>query len=310
MRSNDFKVSVIIPVFNEEGCVTPVAERVVSVLSDYSEYEVLFIDDGSHDSTLETLKKLHIENPKINFLSFSRNFGQQNALRAGTRFATGDCIISLDGDLQHPPELIPDLITKWQEGYDVVYTIRKDVQKTSFFKKVTARVFYKTMNYISDINFEYGEADFRLLDRNAAAEVNNLHENAIFFRGMVKWLGFNQTGIEYIPDNRISGKTKYSRKKMFALAISGITGFSIKPLRISTVIGLSFASLSLLYGIYALYVKLFTDNSIEGWTSVFFMITFLGGIQLIMIGILGEYIGNIFIESKKRPHYIIKEKSI
>jgi polyisoprenyl-phosphate glycosyltransferase len=310
MRRNNFKISVIIPVFNEEGCVTSVAERVVSIMSNYSEYEVLFIDDGSQDNTLETLKALHTRNPKINFLSFSRNFGHQNALRAGTRFATGDCIISLDGDLQHPPELIPELIAKWKEGFDVVYTIRKDVQRTSFFKKITGRVFYKTMNYISDINFEYGEADFRLLDKSAAAELNNLHENAIFFRGMVKWLGFRQTGIEYSPENRICGKTKYSRKKMFALALSGITGFSIKPLRISTFIGLSFAFLSLLYGFYALYIKLFTDNSIEGWTSVFFMITFLGGIQLIMIGILGEYIGNIFIESKKRPNYIIKEKSI
>jgi polyisoprenyl-phosphate glycosyltransferase len=310
MRKSDFKVSVIVPVYNEEGCVSSVAERVVKILSQYSDYELLFVDDGSQDGTLKILKKIHSDNYKVNFLSFSKNFGHQNALRAGTKFASGDCIVSLDGDLQHPPELIPDLINKWMEGYDIVYTIRKDIRKISIFKKITASLFYKIMNAISDINFESGEADFRLIDKVAATELNKLSENAIFFRGMIKWLGFNQIGVEYIPDSRIWGMTKYSRKKMFSLAISGITSFSIKPLRISTFIGISIALLSLLYGVYALYIKIFTDNSIEGWTSVFFMVTLIGGIQLIMIGILGEYIGNIFIESKKRPHFIIKENSM
>jgi polyisoprenyl-phosphate glycosyltransferase len=189
MRKSDYKVSVIVPLFNEEGCVSFMAERVVRILEGYHDYEILFIDDGSQDNTLNILKKLHLSNKKINFLSFSRNFGHQNALRAGTKHATGDCIISLDGDLQHPPELIPDLINKWIEGYDIVYTKRKDVQKTSLFKKLTAYLFYKIMNAVSDINFEHGEADFRLLDKHAAAELNNLHENAIFFRGMIKWLG-------------------------------------------------------------------------------------------------------------------------
>jgi dolichol-phosphate mannosyltransferase len=310
MRKSDFKVSVIVPVFNEEGCLLTLVSRVVMVIEKYSDYEILFIDDGSRDNTLTILRKLHAGNKKINFLSFSRNFGHQNALRAGTLYASGDCIVSLDGDLQHPPELIPDLITKWKEGFDIVYTIRKDEKKIPVLKRVMSVLFYKLMNAISDMNFEHGEADFRLLDKNAAAELNNLNENAIFFRGMVKWLGFEQIGIEYTPDDRTWGKTKYSRKKMFALAISGITSFSIKPLRISTIIGISIAFLSILYGIYALYIKFFTDNSIEGWTSVFFMVTFIGGIQLIILGIIGEYIGNIFLESKKRPHYIIEEDSL
>jgi len=310
MGSTDLKVSVIVPVFNEEGCIFGLTERLVKILCNYSDYEILFIDDGSRDKTLAIIKKLHSDNKKINYLSFSRNFGHQNALRAGIQFATGDCIISMDGDLQHPPELIPDLINKWKEGYDIVYTVRKDAHKISWFKKVTANLFYKIMNIISDINLEHGEADFRLLDKNVAAELNNLHENAIFFRGMVKWLGFSQIGVEYFPDERIWGKTKYSRKKMFALAVSGITGFSIKPLRISTLIGISIAFLSLLYGIYALYIKFFTTDSIQGWTSVFFMVSLIGGIQLIMIGILGEYIGKIFLESKRRPHFVIKENSL
>jgi dolichol-phosphate mannosyltransferase len=310
MRKSDFKVSVIIPVFNEEGCLLALVSRLEMVLENYSDHEILFIDDGSRDDTLTILRRLHAENKKINYLSFSRNFGHQNALRAGTLYASGDCIISLDGDLQHPPELIPDLITKWKEGFDIVYTIRKDEKKIPALKRVTSVLFYKLMNAISDMNFENGEADFRLLDRNAAAELNNLNENAIFFRGMVKWLGFEQVGVEFTPDERTWGKTKYSRKKMFALAISGITSFSIKPLRISTIIGITIAVFSILYGVYALYIKIFTNNSIEGWTSVFFMVTFIGGIQLIILGIIGEYIGNIFLESKKRPHYIIEEDSL
>lgn len=309
MRGNEFKVSVIVPVYNEEGCIGDLSARTIEVIRKYSDYELLFIDDGSKDSTLSIIKKLHSDNNRIKYLSFSRNFGHQNALRAGTQFATGDCIISLDGDLQHPPELIPDLIEKWKEGYDIVYTIRKEVRKLPFLKRVTGKAFYRLMNKISDINFENGEADFRLLDKTAAMELNKLHENAIFFRGMIKWLGFSQIGIHYTPEDRKWGKTKYSRKKMFALAISGITSFSIKPLRISTIIGVSFAFLSLLYGIYALYIKFFTNNSVEGWTSVFFMVSFIGGIQLIILGIIGEYIGNIFLESKKRPHFIIRERS-
>jgi polyisoprenyl-phosphate glycosyltransferase len=310
MRESNFRVSVIIPVFNEEGCLQIVADKLLGILSVYSGFELLFIDDGSSDNSLSILRSLHSSDPRINFLSFSRNFGHQNALRAGIMYASGDCIISMDGDMQHPPEMIPKLIDKWQEGYDVVYTIRKDDSEVSLYKKFTARLFYKLMNAVSDINFEQGEADFRLIGKTAAAELNKLSENAIFFRGIVKWLGYKQIGIEYFPDKRIWGRTKYSKKKMFALAVSGITGFSIKPLRISTLFGVLIAFLSLLYGLYALYIKFFTENSIEGWTSVFFMVTFIGGIQLIILGIIGEYIGNIFLESKKRPHYIISENSL
>lgn len=310
MRKENFKLSVIVPVYNEEGCIPEMVVRLAKVVERYSAYEIIFVDDGSIDGTLSLLKKIHAENTRIHYLSFSRNFGHQNALRAGTLHATGDCIVSLDADLQHPPELIPRLIEKWKEGFDIVYTLRKDVQELSFLKRITAKSFYKIMNSISDIKFEKGEADFRLLDKHAAAELNRLNEQSIFFRGMVKWIGFRQTCIEYTPDTRIWGSTKYSGRKMFSLAISGITGFSIKPLRISTLIGISIAFFSLLYGIYALYIKFFTDNSIEGWTSVFFMVSFIGGIQLIMIGILGEYIGKIFMESKKRPHYIVNESSI
>lgn len=308
-KKNNFKVSVIIPVYNEEGCISLLAEKVIEILSNYSDYEIIFVDDGSSDRTLFIIKELHVENTKIQYLSLSRNFGHQNALRAGIDYATGDCVISLDGDFQHPPELIPDMINKWQEGYDIVYTIRKDTVKISLFKKITSQLFYKILNIFSDINIEQGAADFRLIDKKVAAGFNKIRENEIFFRGMVKWLGFKQIGIEYVPNERLWGKSKYSLKKMVALAFSGITSFSVKPLRISLFIGTSIAFLSILYGIYALYIKVFTNKSIEGWTSVFFMVTLIGGVQLIMIGVLGEYIGKLFIESKKRPNYITKENS-
>jgi dolichol-phosphate mannosyltransferase len=242
-------------------------------------------------------------------LSFSRNFGHQNALRAGIDYASGDCIVSLDSDFQHPPELIPSLIEKWQSGYDIVYTRRKEEKGISYFKKLTSMFFYKVLASLSDIKLEQGEADFRLIDRKVATQLIRLHENAIFLRGMIKWLGFKTIGIDYIPNKRFWGKTKYSLRKMIALAFAGITGFSVRPLKISFFIGSMVAILSLIYGIYALYQKIFTNETVEGWTSVFFMVTLIGGIQLIMIGVLGEYLGKIFLESKKRPNYIINDSS-
>lgn len=309
MRKSDFKVSAIVPIYNEEGCIELLAGKVKDILSVYSDYEIIFIDDGSVDRTLAIVKELRNKNIKIHFLSFSRNFGHQNAIRAGIDFASGDCIISLDGDLQHPPELIPRMIEKWKEGIDIVYTIRKDTREVSFLKRITAKLYYKILNSLSDIDIELGAADFRLIDKKVAKSFKGISENEIFFRGMIKWVGFSQFGIEYNPAERCWGETKYSVKKMMTLAFSGITGFSIKPLRISFFVGLTIALLSLIYGIYALCVKIFTNKTIEGWTSVFFMVTLIGGIQLIMVGILGEYIGKLFIESKKRPNYILKETS-
>ena len=310
MNGAKFKISLIIPVYNEEGCIQLLVNKAVEILKDYNSFEVILIDDGSKDKTLQILKELSLANNHIQYLSFSRNFGHQNALRAGLDFATGDCIISMDADFQHPPDLIPILIEKWSEGYDIVYTIRKDSVKTPFFKRYTAKLFYKILNIFSDINIQPGAADFRLIDKNVANTLNKLRENEIFYRGMVKWLGFKQTGIEYIPNERFWGDSKYSLKKMALLALSGITSFSVRPLKISFLVGTIIALFSIFYGFYALYIKLFTDQSIAGWTSVFFMVSFIGGVQLIMIGVLGEYIGKLFIESKKRPPYIIKESSI
>lgn len=309
MKINNFKISIVVPVYNEEGNIEKLINKLVDVLNAYQDYEIIFIDDGSVDNTLEIIKNEKAKNYKINYLSFSRNFGHQNALRAGLDYSTGDCVISMDGDMQHPPEIIPQLIEKWLDGYEIVYTIRRDNIKTSFFKKITSNYFYKFINKISDIKIEKGAADFRLLDKSVVEVVKSIKENDLFMRGMISWLGFKQFAIEYTPEERYWGKTKYTLKKMIRFAVSGITSFSLKPLRVSTTLGYIIAGFSFLYGIYAIIVRLFTSYTISGWASVLVAVLFIGGIQLIMIGILGEYIGRLFIESKKRPNYIIKEKS-
>lgn len=309
MTSN-FKISVIVPIMNEEGNLKFLTEKVTNVLQNYSDYELVFIDDGSSDNTLDIIKQQRRENKKIHFLSFSRNFGHQNALRAGFDFASGDCVISMDGDMQHPPELIPKLIEKWLEGFDIVYTKRKDDPKLSFCKRKTAQYFYFLMNKFSDVKIDKGAADFRLMDRKVVEVMRTIKEGNLFMRGMVSWLGFRQFGLQYMPEDRHWGETKYTFGKMMKFAIIGITSFSVKPLHISTMIGYLFATAAFFYGMFAVFMKMFTNTVVSGWTSVLVAILFIGGIQMIMIGILGEYMGKLFIESKGRPNYVIKEKSL
>lgn len=309
MEKDDFKVSVVIPIMNEEGNIRPLTKRVLSVLEKCPDYELLFVDDGSTDKTLDIIRQERNQNKKIHFLSFSRNFGHQNALRAGLDYSSGDCVISMDGDLQHSPELIPGLIKKWQEGYDIVYTIRKDHPEFPILKSKAAGIFYNFMNRFSDIEIDKGAADFRLLDRSVVEVMKTIKESGLFIRGMISWLGFRQCGIEYMPEKRHSGRTKYTFTKMIRFAIDGIVSFSIKPLHISTLLGYTIAILAFIYGIYAVAIKLFTNQAVLGWTSLLVTILLIGGIQMILIGILGEYIGRLFIEAKKRPNYIIKEKS-
>ena len=304
------KLSIVVPIMNEQGNILTLFNRITAALDNIILFELIFIDDGSTDGTLKEIKKLAQKDKRVKYLSFSRNFGHQNALRAGLDFASGDAVVSLDGDLQHPPEIIPQLIEKWQEGYDIVYTIREDVKDTSFFKKKTSSMFYKLINYLSDVSIDEGSADFRLIDKKVLEVLKNIKENPMFYRGITKWIGFNQFAIPYKPEERFWGETKYSVKKMFSFAILGITSFSVKPLRISIVMGMIFTFFAFLYAFYAIYEKLFTDNTLQGWTSILIMISFIGGIQLILIGVMGEYLGKLFMESKNRPAYIIKEKNI
>lgn len=305
-----FKVSVVVPAYNEAENIFQLLKRLEPVLLKYHDYEVIFVDDGSSDNTLEILEKCHKENKKINYISFSKNFGHQYALRAGIDYATGDCIVSMDADLQHPPELIDEMINHWQEGYDVVYTVRKDTVDATVFKKITSKLFYKVFTFFSGLKLPKGAADFRLLDKKAADVIRKMTENNLFMRGMVFWMGFKQKAIEYTAEKRFAGKSSYTLKKMVTLALLGATSFSVKPLRFAIYLGLFIAFCGGLFSAYVLYLRLFGGAVITGWASLMSVVLILGGVQLFMMGIIGEYIGMIFMETKNRPNYIVKITSL
>ncbi|TGN18299.1 glycosyltransferase family 2 protein [Leptospira idonii] len=304
-------IDIVIPCMNEEDNVWRIYERIHNVCPPVYDLRLIFVDDGSKDATLKKIRELQQKYPKeVFYISFSRNYGHQKALKAGLDHSTGDAVISIDADMQQPPELIPEMIRKWEEGFDIVYTRRIDNESVSFFKKITAKVFYHSLNYLSGVNIDSGAADFRLLDRKVVDVVASLKEEFLFIRGMISYIGFNQFPIDYTPAKREHGQTKYTFKKMFQFALEGITSFSTKPLHLATILGFSLFAFSIAYSLYAVYVYFFTDIAISGWTSLLVSVLLLGGVQLMMLGILGEYIGKMFIEVKSRPMYIIQEKKI
>lgn len=306
---NDFIISLVIPCYNEATNIKPLYFEIEKYIEKYPNHEIIFVDDGSNDNSLEVIKSLSIADSNVKYLSLSRNFGHQNALKAGYDFSNGDCVISLDCDLQHPPQMIDMLVDKWKEGYEVVYTVRKDNSNLSFFKKITSKLFYKIINKLTKTEIKEGAADFRLLDKNVIKVIRKFEESHLFLRGIIAWIGFKQISIEFYPNPRYSGNTKYSIRKMVTFAFTGITSFSIHPLKMSIYLGFIISFSAFAYGLFALIASIFTDKTMPGWTSVIVSVLFIGGIQLIILGILGEYIGKLFIENKKRPNYIIKEKN-
>jgi polyisoprenyl-phosphate glycosyltransferase len=303
-------ISIIIPVFNEQENISVLNEKLDGIFSEYENYETIFVDDGSDDNTLSKIVDLSEKYDKIKYISLSRNFGHQYALKAGIDHAIGDCVITMDADMQHPPEYINKLIKKWQEGYEIVYTVREESETLPFFKKVSSKLFYKFINLISDINMKKGAADFRLMDRTVVEALKEMNEYHIFMRGMVAWLGFKECSITYTPNDRIYGQTKYSYKKMFRFALDGITSFSVRPLYLSTFLGLTISTGAFAYGIFAISARFLMGKEISGWASIIISILFLGGIQLLMLGVIGEYLGKMFMESKKRPKYVIRKKKL
>jgi len=302
-------VSIVIPVYNEEGNISLLMEKLEQVLADFS-YEILFVDDGSSDGTLEKIKALRRSKPHLHYLSLSRNFGHQNALKAGLDQASGDCVITMDGDLQHPPAVIPMMLEKWREGFEVVYTIRDDGRAVPFFKRTTARLFYGLINLIAEVRVQEGTADFRLLDRSVVDVLKNMNESSPFYRGIVPWTGFRQTGLHFKPLPRNAGRSKYSLGRMLSFALCGLVSFSIMPLRLATVLGFTMALTAFIVGLKAVIEYLFTSNTVPGWASTIVAVVLVGGVQLIILGIIGEYLGKLVVESKKRPHYIIREYSV
>jgi dolichol-phosphate mannosyltransferase len=305
-----FSLSVIIPCFNESENLIELYKELRRVL-DKERFlcEFLFVDDGSTDDTIRILDELASKDSRIKYISFSRNFGHQQALRAGLNEAKGQVVITMDADLQHPPQLIPELIAKWQQGYEIVHTLRLNDTGIGVMKRITSRLFYKFMNLVSDVHFESGMADFRLMDRKPVDIIKNCPENDLFLRGMIVWCGFRQAKLTYKAQKRFAGKTKYSYKKMIAFAVNGITSFSIRPLKLSILLSFFLGFLSFCEILYVLYIVFFTQQSISGWASLAILISILGTIILFMLGIIGEYLGRLFIQSKERPSYIISKKN-
>ena len=302
-------ISIVIPAFNEASNIPVIAQKLAEVLVPYPNYELIFVDDGSRDNSLTLLKQLAEQDRRIKYLSFSRNFGHQMALRAGLEHATGDAVISMDADLQHPPELVPALIEKWQAGYEIVYTVREPDKNLSLAKKQTSKWFYTINRYLTEIDLEEGAADFRLLDRKVIDYLRQFRENDLFLRGIISWIGFNQFKISYKPAERFSGKTKYSFKKMLLLASAGITSFTTKPLYLSVLLGFLMFLFAIGFGLVSLF-DYFMGNVVSGWTSIVIIIVMIGGIQLIMLGIIGIYLGKMFYEVKRRPSYIIRDTNL
>ena len=305
------KISVVIPMYCEEEVADICYKRVVNnlkKLSDKYSYEIIFINDGSKDDTLDILKKIADNDKNVRIISFSRNFGHQAAVIAGIRNVTGDAVIIMDADLQDPPELFEGMIEKWEDGYDVVYGKRKSRSGESLFKLLTAKAFYNTLNKLSEIEIPKDTGDFRLVDRKVIDVIATLPEHNKFLRGLFSWVGFNQYPYEYNRVNRVAGKTKYPFKKMFKLATDGILSFSVKPLKIVGAIGIFSVIVSIIILIYSIVSYMFKLNSLTpGWTSIMCTMTFIGGIILISLGMIGEYIARIYEESLGRPEYIIDE---
>jgi len=298
-------ISIVVPVYNEHENLPFLNERLHKAL-DGRNYEIIYVDDGSSDGTHERISTLHTTNHRVKGIILSRNFGHQVALTAGLEHASGEIIITLDGDLQHPPEVIPELIAAHQKGYDVVNTSRQEHEGISLFKKYTSRLFYKLFNTFANLEIEPSSSDFRLYSRRFVDAFNKLEEKDRFIRGMVKWVGFEQTTVPFKAEDRLKGKSKYNFKKMLLFSINGITSFSSKPLRIPILFGVLFCIFSFIYGAYVLFA-VFNDQTVPGWSSLIFIVMFIGGVQLLSFGIIAEYILRIFNEAKKRPLYIIKE---
>ncbi|MEV5030144.1 glycosyltransferase family 2 protein [Paenibacillus sp. LPE1-1-1.1] len=308
MKQSVVKYSVIVPMFNEEEVIEHTYERLKLVMDHAEEpYELIFVNDGSKDRTVELVSMICDFDPNVRLINFSRNFGHQIAISAGMDYAQGDAIVVIDADLQDPPEVILDMIAKWKEGYEVVYGKRLKRKGETVFKKLTAKMFYRTLRSLTNVEIPVDTGDFRLIDRKVCDVLRGLKEKNRFVRGLVSWIGFRQTMVEYEREERFAGETKYPLKKMIAFAIDGITSFSYKPLKIASYIGFALSFTSFLYLLVVIFQKLFTGSTIAGWASIVAVNLLFNGIILMLLGIIGEYIGRIYEESKNRPLYIIRE---
>ena len=300
--------SLVVPAYNEEGVIAELAVHLVEVMDALDgDAEAILVDDGSRDRTYELMLEVAREDPRFRLIRLSRNFGHQIALTAGVDLAAGDAVIVLDADLQDPPEVVLDLAARWREGYDVVYAVREERVGEKRFKRATAAAFYRAFNRISEVEVPVDVGDFRLVDRRALDVFNQMRESNRFVRGMFSWIGFRQTGVVYTRQERFAGETKYPLRKMLRFAATGVISFSAAPLRVALNLGFFVSFLSFALLIWSLIVKLTGFYNVPGWTSIVVVTTFIGGIQLIVLGVIGEYIGDIHAEVKRRPLYVVSE---
>lgn len=301
-------MSLVLPIHNEEGNIPELYARSKKVLSGIGSHEIIFVNDGSRDNSLAKLMEICASDKNAKIIDFSRNFGHQIAISAGINNAIGQAVVVMDSDLQDPPEVIYDLFGKWREGFEVVYAKRK-TRKDGVFKRLTAFIFYRLMKKMANVEIMEDAGDFYLMNKQAANSMKDIGENSRFMRGLTSWIGFKRTCVFFDRMDRKDGKTSYPLKKMIKFAIDGVTSFSYIPLRMATYLGLLSVVAGFILGIYAVYQKIyFPQETAKGWTSLILSIFFIGGVQMIILGIMGEYIGRIYTETKNRPLYIIRKK--
>jgi len=300
------EISIVLPAHNEAGNISGIATAIAQQMALIGSYEIIFVDDGSQDGTLVAIRAA-ARDPAIRYVSFTRNFGHQAALRAGLRHARGRGVILMDADFEHPPELIPQLIAAWREGTKIVTTRRDDADTVSAGKRLSSRLYYYVLDALGDVRIEPGSADFMLLDRAVVDVVNGLEDQDIFLRGLVRWLGYPLKVIPYARGTRQHGESKFSLRRMVELALTGIAAHSVRPLRFAIWLALGFAALGLLFVVYAVVSFLFVQHTVAGWSSIVAVIAILGAAQLLVLGIIGDYVGRILRETRKRPSYIVAE---
>ena len=302
-------ITILIPCFNEENSLDLLYERLRNMTSQLSQYrfQILLVNDGSKDNTLAKMQELHTKDSTVSYLSLSRNFGKENAMLAGLDFAEGDAVILLDADLQDPPELIPQMIDEWEKGYDDVYARRRSRAGETWFKKASAHWYYRILQKFADIDIPSDVGDFRLLDRQAVDALCSLRERQRYTKGLFSWIGYNKKELLFDREPRAAGNSKMNFLKLFGLAVDGITSFSVAPLRLASVLGIIISTIAFVYLIFVIAKTLLFGDPVAGYPSMISIILFMGGIQLIVLGIIGEYVGRIFYESKRRPDYLVSE---
>ena len=299
------RVSIVVPVYNEEDNIAHFVQSVEKVMETLPyAYEILFIDDGSRDRSREILREMGERDPHVQSIFLARNAGHQVALTCGTDHADGDAVITMDGDMQHPPELLPVLLAKWEAGYEIVQTVRLTTEGASIFKRLTSKYYYRLLNAMTDVEIQEGGSDFRLMDRKAVLALRRYHEHARFIRGIVGAMGFRKTSVEFVAPERFAGQSKFSLHKMISFALDGILAYSVQPLRVAFYMGMLSALLAMLIFLHVLFETL-SGETVPGWSTIVVCSLFFGGMQMMMLGVCGEYIARILQEVKNRPLYLI-----